>query len=124
MNSLKDLLAIKREERRKLKIKYRSAAVDEKLIIQKQIDDIDLFLYRFRVSRMDPRWLKGLLINYKLYAEIMKKTKGMEVIQNVDGPALIIRYKNGQVNGTYTLLDLRGFFPSNIKFPESELIER
>lgn len=123
MDPLKEILAKKREERKMLRLGLKSAKTpEEKARIQKQIDGLEEFMHRFRVSFMEPCYVEGLLINYKLYKKVMRKLKGFNVIQYVDGPSLIIRYKNRTVNGKYTLLDLSGFFPSNADFPKAELI--
>lgn len=123
MEPLKDLLDKKREARKMLRLGLKSAKTpEEKARIQKQIDNLDEFIHRFRASSTEPCYVEGLLINYKLYKKVMRKLKAFDVIQYVDGPTLIIRYKNRTVNGKYTLLDLSGFFPSNADFPKAELI--
>ncbi|UOQ93393.1 hypothetical protein MUO14_23990 [Halobacillus shinanisalinarum] len=115
----------------------RSAALDEARNIKKQYkkdDEIPLKVEReydrlleqaelLKVSAINPIQLEsGLIINYELVKQLMKKLKGFKISMEEKDGQLIINYSKGSTKGTFTLYHLYKL-PSLIQMPKGQIME-
>lgn len=118
---LKKLLASEKARAAEIKKKY--PAKDRELSIRRQISAVEDFIHRFRVSEMAPVQVGDIVINYKIYENLMKKLTGYKVACEVENGSLLVSYTNGKASGSMELYDLSGHLKSMETIPEA-VIER
>jgi len=127
MDPLKILLDSKKAEIKELKDvrkKARKIGNDYKAErLDYEISEIEAFVNRFSPSKMEPRRVGDVVINYKLYSRFMKKLKGFVITEEVSNEGLVIKYYKDSHQGELFLNDLAHFFDPGSVFPEGKLQE-
>jgi len=126
MDPLTQLLAIKNRQLKEVKadlkdLKKSDANYDKRLKLENRIAHLESYIARFK--KMKPYKMGGIIIDYKMYENFMKKLKGFEITEQVMGNVLVVTYKKGANKGELQLNDLSDDFPKNSDFPEKTLQE-
>ena len=116
---LKKLLA--NEKARATEIKKKYPAKERDLSIGRQISTIEDFLHRFRVSEMSPVRVGDIVINYKIYENLMKKLNGFAINCEVGKGSLIVFYSTRNASGSMHLFDLSDNLKSMEMIPEAAI---
>lgn len=111
------------EKARAAEIKKKYPAKDRELSIGRQIRAIEAFIHRFRVSEMSPVRVGDIVINYRIYENLMKKLNGFAINCEVEKGSLLVVYTARNVSGSMHLFDLSYHLKSMESIPEA-VIER
>jgi len=114
---LKKLLASEKARAAEIKKKY--PARDRELSIGRQISAIEDFIHRFRVSEMSPVRVGDIVINYKIYENLMKKLNGFAIDCELQYDKLIVFYSARNVSGSMQLFDLSCYLKNMEAIPEA-----
>ena len=125
MDPLKLLLDAKKAEIKALKADRQSAKkkkdIDKIALLDKDIARLESFIKKFSPSKMQPINIDGIVINYKLYQQFLKKLKGFVITEVIKENCLELKYSKGAANGTLVLEDLTPIFPEGSVFKKGEL---
>lgn len=124
--NLKEIIAQKRKDKNRLswqlqKAKNEKAPAEERIWLENQIRELTDYINRWKPSNMEPRYVDGLLINYKLYQRYIKKLKGFTIRHEILPDKLLIYYHDGSTRGKLELFDLSGPLEGLTNFPKGEL---
>lgn len=108
MTALDSYLKDKRAELSELKKERRLIKSGNKLRLDTPIEELEKQIRKYMKSRMDPRRVGHIIINYKLYEQFLKKITNFETRTVLHGDCLKIQYghKQNVWVGTLTLIDL------------------
>ena len=94
---------------------------------QSYLDKWDAFLDRFKVSQMAPVKVGHIIINYKVYGQLIKKLKGFSVQCELQDRYLVIYYEKPSVKGEMRLFDISHLTKEIVEikdfFPRAEIID-
>ena len=126
MDPLTQLLAIKNRQLKEVKADLKGlnksdSNFNKRIKLENRITHLENVIARFK--RMKPYKMGGIIIDYKLYENFMKKLKGFEITEQVIDNVLVVTYKKGANKGELQLNDLSDDFPKNSDFPEKTLQE-
>lgn len=126
MDPLKQLLTIKNQQLKQVKadlkdLKKSDSNFKKRIKLENRIADLENFIARFK--KMKPYKMGGIIIDYKMYENFMKKLKGFEITEQVIDNVLVVTYKKGVNKGELQLNDLSDDFPKGSDFPEKTLQE-
>ncbi|GGP07316.1 hypothetical protein [Oceanobacillus neutriphilus] len=124
--SLKDIIAQKRKEKSDLtkqlrKMRKEKASPEDLIRLENRVKKLTDLINRFKPSNTEPRYVDGLLINYKLYQRYIKKLKGFSIRHEILPDKLLIYYHDGSTRGKLELFDLSGPLEGLSDFPKGEL---
>ena len=81
--------------------------VKKKQRTEEQINSIEIYKSEIslllEINRIAPVKLENIYINYKIYAQFMKKLKGFQVTEKVIGDILVVSYRNKSSRGELSL---------------------
>lgn len=127
MDPLRFLLDAKKAEIKALKVGRQSAKkkkdVDKIALLDGNIAHLESFIKKFSPSKMQPINIDGIVINYKLYQQFLKKLKGFVITEVIKENCLELKYSKGAVNGTLVLENLTPIFPEGSVFKKGDLQE-
>jgi len=123
MDPLTQLLAIKNRQLKEVKADLKNVKESDSNYnkLKNRIADLESYIARFK--KMKPYKMGGIIIDYKMYENFIKKLKGFEITEQVMGNVLVVTYKKGANKGELQLNDLSDDFPKNSDFPEKTLQE-
>ena len=87
--------------------------------IERKKSKVDYFLHRFRVSEMSPVRVGDIVINYKVYENLMKKLNGFAINCELQYDKLIVFYSARNVSGSMELFDLSCHLKNMEMIPEA-----
>jgi len=126
MDPLTQLLAIKNRQLKEVKADLKDLNKsggnhNNRPQLKNRIVNLESYIARFK--KMKPYKMGGIIIDYKMYENFIKKLKGFEITEQVMGNVLVVTYKKGANKGELQLNDLSDDFPKNSDFPEKTLQE-
>ena len=123
MDPLKQLLDIKNQQLKEVKADLKNVKKSDSNYnkLKNRISHLESYIARFK--KMKPYKMGGIIIDYKMYENFMKKLKGFEITEQVMDNFLVVTYKKGANKGELQLNDLSDDFPKNSDFPEKTLQE-
>lgn len=124
MSALDKFLKDKRSELSELKQKRRKLKGTEKAKLNGPISDLDLLISRFMKSKMEPRRVRNIIINYKLLDRFLKKLKGFKTKSTITDNMFLLQYGKDPNNytGKLELIDLSEYFEGYGEVPEVEIL--
>jgi hypothetical protein len=115
----KELREVKKAEKEDVKANGRSTK------FQTKIEKLEFLIKFYSVSKMLPVRIEGIIINYKLYSDFMKKVKDLHTDTVVNPNEVVVQYwklnRIRETKGELTLHDISPYFKDFNNIPSTEI---